>query len=54
MRDHPVTSTRELVIMVLEWRVKGLIDLDDSRDWRYQMAVCNQTLEGYWIRPAES
>ncbi|KAG8139352.1 hypothetical protein E2320_002121, partial [Naja naja] len=36
VRDHPVTLTRELRTTILEWRAMGLLDLSDSRDWRYQ------------------
>lgn len=41
-----VTPTRELVTIILEWREKGLLDLDDFGDWRHQIVVRSQNLEG--------
>lgn len=46
VRDCPVTPTRELVTTILEWREKGILDLDDFGDWRYQTAVRSENLEG--------
>lgn len=43
--EFPLTSTQESVAFTSHWRARGLLELDESREWRYLTAFHGQTVE---------